>query len=217
MHTSADSIFYKNYILHYVNILPHLDHDLVIHNNKIECIKSNLHMKCKNFISGLYILARNHIHESILHADVFSNILHGVSQYLLKDNVYTLLYGTAVNPYYNMDVVKSFIINDALFMTISLPLKQHRATILSLYELFSYHLPTDMSDEKTLSSSYTKLHVSHPYLLLGMTNMHSKIKTLIGKLYNMIICTYNKNHSYCSEEQIRIVTSILLNTHLPRP
>ncbi len=99
MHTSADSIFYKNYILHYVNILHHLFHDLVIHNNKIECIKSNLHMKCRNFITGLHILGRNSIPESILHADVFSNILHGVSQYLLKDNVYTLLYGTTVNPY----------------------------------------------------------------------------------------------------------------------
>ncbi len=71
MHTSADSIFYKNYILHYVNILHHLDHNLVIHNNKIERINSNLHMKCRNLISGLHILARNHIPESILHADVF--------------------------------------------------------------------------------------------------------------------------------------------------
>ncbi len=137
MHTSADSIFYKNNILHYINILHHLDHDLVIHNNKIERIKSNLHIKCRNFISGLHILARNCIPESIPHADVFFNILHGVSQYLLKDNVYTLLYGTAVNPYDGMDVVKRFIINDALFMAISLPLKHHRALILSLYGLFS--------------------------------------------------------------------------------
>ncbi len=72
-------------------------------------------MKCRNFISGLHIFAKNWIPESILHADRFSNILHGVSQYLLKDNVYTLLYGTAVNPYYDIDVLKSFIINDALF------------------------------------------------------------------------------------------------------
>ncbi len=110
-------------ILHYENNLHHLDHDLVIHNNKIEHIKSNLHLKCRSFISGLHILSRNCIPESILHADVFSNILHGVSQYLHKDNVYTLLYGSAVNPYYGMYVVKSFIINDAHFMTISLPLK----------------------------------------------------------------------------------------------
>ncbi len=89
-------------------------------------------MKCRNFISGLHILARTRIPESIVHADVFSNILLGVSQYLLKDNVYTLLYGTAVNPYYGMDIVKSFIINDALFMTISLSLKHYRAPILSL-------------------------------------------------------------------------------------
>ncbi len=140
MHTSADSIFNKNYILHYVNILHHLDQDLVIHNSKIERIKSNLHMKWRNFISGLHILARNRIPEFILHADVFSKILHGVSQYLFKDNVYTLLYVTAVNRYYGMDVVQSFIINGTLFMTISLPLQHHRAPILSLYGLFSYHL-----------------------------------------------------------------------------
>ncbi len=167
MHTTADTIFYKNYILHYVNILHYLHHHPVIHNNKIERIKSNLHLKCRNFISGLHILARNRIPESILYADVFSNILHAVSQYLRKDNVYTLLYGTAVNPYYGMDIVKSFIISVVLVMTISLPLKHHRAPILSLYGLFSYHLPTNMSDEKSLSSSYIKLQVSHPYLLLG--------------------------------------------------
>ncbi len=71
MCTTADTIFYKNYILHYVNILHHLDHNLVIHNNKIEHIKSNLYLKCRNFISGLHILARNRIPESILHAYVF--------------------------------------------------------------------------------------------------------------------------------------------------
>ncbi len=38
----------------------------------------------------------------------------------------------------------------------------------SLYGVFSYHLPTTMWDKKiTLSSSYTKLQVSHPYLLYG--------------------------------------------------
>ncbi len=102
MHTMADTILFKNYILHYVNFLHHLYHDLVIHN-KIEHIKSNLHMKCRNLISGLHILARNHIPESVLHANVVSNILHGVSQYLRKDNVYTLLYDAAVNPYYGID------------------------------------------------------------------------------------------------------------------
>ncbi len=81
--------------------------------------------------------------------------------------MYTLLYGTDINPYYGMDFVKSFITNDALFMTLSLPLKHHRAQILSLYGLSSYHEPTNMSDEKSLTSSYTKLEVSHPYLLLG--------------------------------------------------
>ncbi len=40
MHTTADSIFYKNYVLHYVNILHHLDHDLVTHNTRIDCFKN---------------------------------------------------------------------------------------------------------------------------------------------------------------------------------
>ncbi len=55
------------------------------------------------------------------------------------------------------------------FMTISVPLKHHRGAILSLYDLFSYYLPTNMSDEKRLSYSYIKIQVSHPYLLLGET------------------------------------------------
>ncbi len=166
MHTSVDSIFNKNYLLHYVNILHHLDHDLVRHN-KIEHIKTTLHMKCRNFISGLHILNRNQIPESILHADVFSNIMRGISLYLRKDNIYTLLYGDSVNPYYAMNIVKSFILNKALYMTIYLPLKYHRAPIMSLYGLYSYHLPANMSDGKCISSTYTKLHISHPYMLLS--------------------------------------------------
>ncbi len=47
-------------------------------------------MKCRNLISGLHILANNPIPESILHADIFSNMLQGVSKHLLKDQVYTL-------------------------------------------------------------------------------------------------------------------------------
>ncbi len=78
-----------------------------------------------------------------------------------------LCYVISVNPYYSMDIVKSFILNNVLYMTISLPLKHHRAPIMSLYGLFSHHLPTNMSDGKRFSSSYTKLQISHPYLLLG--------------------------------------------------
>ncbi len=98
MQTTANSIFYKNYVLHYVNILHHLDHDLVTHNNRIEHIKTALHMKCRNFISQVYIYLLG-IRFKNLHADVFSNILRGVSKHLLKDQVYTLLYGISVNPY----------------------------------------------------------------------------------------------------------------------
>ncbi len=102
MHTTADSVFYKNYALYFVNILHRLDHDLVAQNNKIERMKSLSLMKCRNFISELHILASNKIPESILHADLLSNISSGISQYLLNENTYTLLYGSAVNLSYYM-------------------------------------------------------------------------------------------------------------------
>ncbi len=38
---------------------------------------------------------------------------------------------------------------------------------MSLYGLHSYHLPTNMSDDKKLSSSYTKLVISYPYILMS--------------------------------------------------
>ncbi len=88
-----------------------------------------LHMKCRNFISGLHVLTSNKIPESILQADVLPNILHGISQYLLKENMYTLLYGLAVNPYYDMRIGKIFITNNVLYITISLPLKHRKALL----------------------------------------------------------------------------------------
>ncbi len=89
MHTTADSIFYENYVLHYVNILHHLDHDLVTHNDRIEHIKTSLHMKCRNFISGLHILAKNQIPESILYADVFfKHIMWCITAFAQGSSVY---------------------------------------------------------------------------------------------------------------------------------
>ncbi len=50
-------------------------------------------------------------------------------------------------------------------MTLSLPLKHHRAPIMSLYTRYSYYMP--MSYSKTTTSAYTRLEMSHPYLLLS--------------------------------------------------
>ncbi len=156
-HTKADSVFYKNYVLYYVNILHHLDHHLVAHNNKVERTKSLMHMECRNFISGLHILASNRIPESILHAVVLPNILHGILQHLLMENMYTLLYGSAVNAYYNMGIDNSFIINNVLYITISLSLKHRKAPIMSIYGLYYYYMPMNMLDYKKSSSAYTSL------------------------------------------------------------
>ncbi len=66
-----------------------------------------------------------------------------------------------------MNIVGSFIIDNVLYMTLSLPLKHHRAPIMSLYGLYSYYMPLNMSDSKTTTSAYTRLKISHPYLLLS--------------------------------------------------
>ncbi len=153
MHTTADNVFYKNYVLHYANILHQQDYNLVAHNNKVERMKSLLHMKCLHFISGLHILASNKVPESSLHADVLSNIFRGISQYLQTENMYTLLYDSVVNPYYNMRIGKSFIIDNVLYMTISLPLKHKKAAIMSLYGLYFYYMPPNMSDYKKTSTA----------------------------------------------------------------
>ncbi len=52
-------------------------------------------------------------------------------------------------------------------MTLSLPLKHHRAPIMSLYGHCSYYIPINMSDCKITTSAYTRLKISHPYLLLS--------------------------------------------------
>ncbi len=80
-------------------------------------------------------------------------------------------------------------------MTISLPLKHHRAPILSFRGLFSYHLPTNMSDDKSLSSSYTKLQVSHPYLLLGDDQY-----AILNSDFDMQVVQYD--HMYIQQEPL---------------
>ncbi len=105
----------------YIMSIFFINHDLVTNNNKVERMKSLLCMKCRNFISELCILTSNKIHESILQAYILSNILSGISQYLLKENTYTLLYVSAVNQYYHMEIDKSLIISNVLCMTILLP------------------------------------------------------------------------------------------------
>ncbi len=82
-------------------------------------------------------------------------------------------------------------------MTISIPLKHHGAPILSLYGLFSYHLPTSMSEEKSLSSSYTKLQVSHPYLLLGDGQY-----TLLDNNFDRQVMQYD--HMYVQKEPLQL-------------
>ncbi len=130
LYSYADAGFYRNYLFFYANVIHELGHDLNLINNKIERVKTKLYIKCQNFVSGLHVLADNKIPESILHADMPANILLAIARELQHDNRYSLLYGSKVNAYYHMPLVRSFIINDALYMTIMLPLRHSDAPIL---------------------------------------------------------------------------------------
>ncbi len=66
-----------------------------------------------------------------------------------------------------MNIYRSFIKNNVLYMTLSLPLKHHRAPIMSLYGLYTYYMPINMSDSKATTSGYARLEISHLYLLLS--------------------------------------------------
>ncbi len=77
------------------------------------------------------------------------------------------LYGSIVNPYYDMRIVMSFIINNVLYMTIFLPLKHMKAPVMYIYCLHSFYMSTNMTDNKKPRQSYTKLQITHPYILLS--------------------------------------------------
>ncbi len=147
LHSYADTIFYRNYLFFYTNVIHKLDHDLNLINNKIERAKTNLYIKCRSLVSELHVLANNKIPESILHADILANILFAITKELQHNNRYSLLYGSEVNAYYHMPLVRRFIINDVLFMTFMLPLRHSEAPVLSIYKLNSQFLPTNMSDD----------------------------------------------------------------------
>ncbi len=121
LHSYADTVFYRNYLFFYTNVIHKLDHDLNLINNKIEWAKTNLYIKFRSLVSVLHVLENNRIPESILHADTLANILLAITKELQHDNRYSLLYGSDVNAYYHMPLVRSFIVDDVLFMTVILP------------------------------------------------------------------------------------------------
>jgi hypothetical protein len=148
----SQSIYHKHFGIYFTNILQKVNHDLNHYNSKLHTSKSLLYTKARSFVSGLHILAENKLPESILHANVFSNILHGITHELTKESDYTLLYGSEVNPYYHMPIAKSFIIDHVLYISIM----RHRSTpIMRLYSDVSHYLPTNMSSPKKTYGSYT--------------------------------------------------------------
>ncbi len=162
--TNGDAIFNKNYLLYYVNTVDKVNTDLSFYRNELQTAKSILYTKCRTFISGLHILAENKIPESILHANVFANILNIITEQLKVCNQCTLLFGSSVYPYYHMKIIKSFIINNVLYLNIILLLQHTIAPIIKLYKLQSYYLPANMSIIHSQTNSYTKMDIDYPYI-----------------------------------------------------
>jgi hypothetical protein len=163
----SQSMYYKRFGIYFTNILQKVNHDLNHYNSKFQTSKSLLYTKARSFVSGLHILAENKLPETILHANVFSKILLGISQELINESDYTLLYGSEVNPYYHMPIAKSFIIDNVLYISIMLPLRHKSTPIMRLHLIVSHFMPTNMSSPKETYGSYTRLHVAHKYMILN--------------------------------------------------
>ncbi len=95
---------------------------------------------------------------------MFSNILHIIVQQLKVNEPYVLLYGNNVNPYYHIKFVKTFIINNVLYLNIMLLLQHVKGPIMKFYKLKSDYLPTNMSLVHSKMNSYTKLDIEYPYI-----------------------------------------------------
>ncbi len=100
-------------------------------------------------------------------------------------------------------------------MTISLPLKHRKVLIMSLNGISSYYMSTTMSVYKKLSSAYTKIEISHPYILLSDDQF-----ALLDD--NMDRSTIQYDQIYvrpprfcCSDVPTRIAISTLLNILRP--
>ncbi len=156
--TNGDAIFNRNYLPYYVNTVDKVNTDLSFYRNELQTAKSILYTKCRTFISG------NKISESILHANVFANILYIITEQLKVCNQYTLLYGSSVNPYYHIKIIKGFIINNVLYLNIMLPLQHNKALVMKLYKLQSHYLPANLYTICSQTNSYTKLDIDYPYI-----------------------------------------------------
>ncbi len=82
---------------------------------------------------------------------------------MITDTAYYMV----VNTYYHMPLVRSFIVNDVLFMTVMLPLRHSNAPVLSIYSLESHYLPTNRSDDKKATGSYTCLQIGHKFIAVN--------------------------------------------------
>ncbi len=143
-----------------MNNMDKVNTELENYNNDMQMAKS----KTRTFVSGLHILAENKIPESILHVNVFKHILVTVQDQLEVSKEYTLLDGSTVNPYYHMGIVKSFILNNILYINLLLPLEHLKAPIMKLYRVQSNYVAANMLTSPAKVRSYTKVLVRYPYM-----------------------------------------------------
>ncbi len=78
---------------------------------------------------------------------------------------------------------------------------------MSLYGLYSYHLPANMSDGKSVSSTYTKLHIFHPYMLLSNDQF-----ALLDNNFEKQVVQYD--HMYVQQEPLLLFRRIDRNCYI---
>ncbi len=154
----------RHFLYHYVNYMDKLDFELDGFKNALQTTTTILYMQARTFVSGLHVLSEHRLPESIIHADTLTYILTSVDNSLAKNAMYSLLYGKSVYPYYSLPIASSFIVDNVLYMTLTLPLKRRNTKLMSLFKLNSHFLPVNMSGLITHSGSYTKLQLSSQYI-----------------------------------------------------
>ena len=162
-----DIDFLRRYQTYYLSTVMKFSHDMAVYRSKHESARVLLHAKAKEFIQGLHTLALNRLPETIVSPSQLKNILTHIEFALKSDQMYDLLYGTDVSIYYHIDIVRSFILNNVLYITVIIPLIRLSTPVMTLYRVETFYMPTNMAISKAKFGSYSKLHIPHSYLLLN--------------------------------------------------
>ena len=157
------SITLKDRMLHFASEMDKADHKMESFSLRMESTKAMLYDHVRNFVSGLHVLSENTLPESILHATDLKILLNNVRDELSRDGHYSLLFGDQVFAYYHLPIATGLIVDDMLYIALTLPLKRMDVNLMSIFEVITYPLPVNMSGAISDTDAYTQLQVDSKF------------------------------------------------------